>query len=120
MIRFIPFAITGAIVLAAPEAQEHHPACTTIAKVQGTGTTVIPMNQAQFHFLQGFYVGAPTTPDGLPPGDGALIVKSDSDDSGMIVWTRGVLACDPILLPKTEKLLKYLNEIKAGVDGDKL
>ena len=32
-------------------------------------TTLTP---GQFHFVEGIYVGSPTTPDGLPPGDGAL------------------------------------------------
>ena len=113
--------LLGLAALAAPaRAQDHHPTCTTIAKVQkaiGKGTSVLPMNGAQFHFLQGLYVGLPSTPDGLPPGDGALIVKSDDGDSGLIVWTRGPLACDPIALPKAGKLLKYLAEIKAGA-GD--
>ena len=118
--------LLGLTALAAPaRAQDHHPRCTTLAKVQkaaGKGTSVLPMNRAQFHFLQGLYVALPTTPDGLPPGDGALIIKSDDDDSGVIVWTRGPLACDPIALPKAGKLLAYLAEVKAGAgdDGDDL
>jgi hypothetical protein len=36
-------------------------------------TTLTP---GQFHFVEGIYVGSPTTPDGLPPGDGALLAKT--------------------------------------------
>ena len=115
-------AILAGLALSAPaRAQEHHPKCMSLAKVQkaiGKGTSVMPLSRAQFHFLQGFYVALPSTPEGMPPGDGALIVKSDDGDSGLIVWTRGPLACDPIALPKAGKLLKYLAEIKAGAGDD--
>ena len=30
------------------------------------------LTPGQFHFVEGVYVGSPTTPDGLPPGDGAM------------------------------------------------
>jgi hypothetical protein len=105
---------------ATAQAKDRH-LCMSLEKAQknaGMRTSLIPMSRAQFHFLQGLYVGLPSTPNGLPPGDGALIIKSDSDDSGIIVWTRGPLACDPIALPQAGKLLKYLAEIKAGMaDG---
>ena len=113
------FLLAMGLVGATARAAERH-MCTSLQNAQknaGRRTSVIPMSRAQFHFLQGLYVGLPSTPDGLPPGDGALVIKSDSDDTGMILWTRGPLACDPIALPKAGKLLKYLADVKAGM-GD--
>jgi hypothetical protein len=63
-------------------------------------TTLTP---GQFHFVEGIYVGSPTTPDGLPPGDGALLATHDGAQNGIILWTRGPLACRP--LPIGEKLI---------------
>jgi hypothetical protein len=114
---FFAIGLSGAT---AQSAEDHHPLCTSLQKVQkevGKGTSVIQMTRAQFNFLQGMYVAMPTTPDGLPPGDGALIIKSDLDDSGMIIWTRGPLACSPLMVPKLSKLLGYLIMIKAGGSG---
>jgi hypothetical protein len=101
------------------------PACTSLKKAQkaaGKDTTIIALTPAQFHFLQGMYVAMPTTPEGLPPGDGALILTRDKSDDGMIIWTRGFLACQPLPVGHMDKLLKILGEVKAGAgaDGDDL
>jgi hypothetical protein len=118
--------LAGMLALGATaRAEEPQHVCMSLEKAQkraGKGTVVLPMTPRQFAFLQGVYVGLPSTPDGLPPGDGAIIIKSDADDSAVLVWTRGPLACDPIALPKAGKLLKYLAVIKAGAsaDGDDL
>lgn len=46
----------------------------------------------QFHVLEGVYIGSPKTPEGLPPGDGALIVRPPVEhgqpDLSLIVWTQ--------------------------------
>ena len=57
----------------------------------GKDTAIAPLTPAQFHFLQGVYVLSPTTPDGLPPGDGALLLTRDHGDEGLILWTLGPL-----------------------------
>ena len=74
------------------------------------------LTPGQFHFVEGLYVESPTTPEGLPPGDGALLATHDSGKNGIIVWTRGPLACAPI--PINEKLVKLIAIIKTGaLDG---
>jgi hypothetical protein len=81
-------------------------------------TTLTP---GQFHFVEGVYVGSPSTPDGLPPGDGAVLAQHDGDKDGVIVWTRGPLACAPLPIP--EKLIKLMGAIKSGAlddSGDEL
>jgi hypothetical protein len=81
-------------------------------------TTLTP---GQFHFVEGIYVGSPTTPPGLPPGDGALLATHDGVKNGIIIWTRGPLACAPI--PINEKLMNLVTGIKTGAldgQGDEL
>jgi hypothetical protein len=79
------------------------------------------LTPGQFHFVEGVYVGSPSTPDGLPPGDGAVLAQHDGDKDGVIVWTRGPLACAPLPIP--EKLIKLMGSIKTGAlddNGDEL
>ena len=66
----------------------------------------------QFHFVEGIYVGSPTTPGGLPAGDGALLATHDGAQNGIILWTVGPLVCRPI--PISEKLIKLITDIKTG------
>jgi hypothetical protein len=79
------------------------------------------LSPGQFHFVEGVYVGSPSTPEGLPPGDGAMLAQHDGDKDGVIIWTRGPLACAP--LPVPEKLIKLMGAIKTGAlddNGDEL
>ncbi len=91
-------------------------------KAAGKDTTITALTPAQFHFLQGMYVAMPTTPEGLPPGDGALILTRDKGGEGLILWTRGPLACEPMPIGHAAKLMKILADVKAGAtsDGDGL
>ena len=99
--------------------------CTTLAKVQekhGKDTTITPLSKAQFLFLSGVYVLNQDTPNGLPPGDSAVMLRKDKDKSadGMVLFVLGQLVCQTMAAPK--KLLDYLAQIKsgAGADGDAL
>jgi hypothetical protein len=75
------------------------------------------LTPGQFHFVEGVYVGSPTTPDGLPPGDGAMLAIGDGATNGVIIWTRGPLACGPIQI--SGKLIKLIAAIKTGaLDGE--
>jgi hypothetical protein len=107
--------------LAAPAEK---PICKTIAKAKALfaeHTRFTPVTPGQFHFLQGLYVALPNTPEGFPPGDGALLVQRDGDEGGVILWTRGSLACSPIGLPP--KVIKMLAKINTGTldeDGSEM
>ena len=94
--------------------------CTPLAKLRAdfeSNAHFTALTPGQFHFVEGIYVGSPSTPDGLPPGDGALLVTHDGAMDGIILWTRGALACGPI--PISEKLLKLIANVKTGaVDGE--
>jgi hypothetical protein len=96
------------------------PPCKPLAKLWAdfdAKTHFTALTPGQFHFVEGVYVGAPTTPDGLPPGDGAMLATHDGAPNGVIIWTRGPLACGPIQI--TEKLIKLIAAIKTGaLDGE--
>jgi hypothetical protein len=106
------------------DAQGAHVQCKALAKLKAefdAKTRVVQLTTGQFHFIEGVYVGSPSTPDGLPPGDGAILVSHDGDKDGIIVWTRGQLACAPI--PVNERLIKLIASIKTGAldaDGDEM
>jgi hypothetical protein len=110
--------MTGSAVLAA--ARTPSPPCKPLAKLRGdfdAKTHFTALTPGQFHFVEGLYVGSPTTPDGLPPGDGALLATHDGTKNGIIIWILGPLACAPI--PINEKLVKLITSIKTGaLDGN--
>jgi hypothetical protein len=91
------------------------PHCKPIVKLKADfdeHTHFTSLSPGQFHFVEGVYVGSPSTPEGLPPGDGALLATHDGDKNGVIVWTRGPLACGPLPIP--EKLIKLIDAVKTG------
>jgi len=95
------------------------PPCKPLNKLRAefdSKTRLTHLTPGQFHFVEGLYVGSPTTPDGLPPGDSALLATRDGVKNGIIIWTRGPLACAPILV--SEKLINLIASIKSGaLDG---
>jgi hypothetical protein len=96
------------------------PPCKPLAKLLAdfdAKTHFAPLTPGQFHFAEGLYVASPTTPDGLPPGNSALLATHDGANGGIIIWIRGPLACAPI--PINEKLMKLISSIKTGaLDGE--
>jgi hypothetical protein len=112
----------GGSAVAAPKPPA--PICKSLAKLKtetASGAHFIVLSTGQFHFSEGLWVGSPTTPDGLPPGDGAVLVSHDGTPGAMLVWTRGSLACSPIVVP--DKLIKIIQGIKTGTidsNGDEL
>jgi len=94
------------------------PRCMPMEKLKASfdgHTHFTPLSASQFHFVEGVYVGSPATPEGLPPGDGALLAQHDGDKDGVIIWTRGKLACAPLPIP--EKLINLLGEVR-GAKGE--
>jgi len=93
--------------------------CKPLAKLRAefdSKTHFTTLTPGQFHFVEGLYVGSPTTPAGLPPGDGALLATHDGTKNEIIVWTRGPLACAPI--PINEKLMNLIADIKTDALDD--
>jgi len=121
------FPITAASSHVWPIAQEdvqphqHKPVCFPIEVIKKKieGTTFTKATPGQYNFLRGFYVGFPRTPEGLPIGDGAIIVKHGTDPGAIIIWTiSDKMGCDPISLPDN-KLLDLMKNLKSGkIDSD--
>jgi hypothetical protein len=91
------------------------PPCKPLAKLWAEfdgRTHFTTLTPGQFHFVEGINVGSPTTPEGLPPGDGAQRATHDGVKNGIIIWNKGALACGP--LPISEKLIKLIADIKTG------
>ena len=112
-------ALLSFACLASSAVAEESPRCASLEKARnsaGKDTAIAPLTPAQFHFLQGVYVLNPTMPDGLPPGDGALLLTRDHSDDGLILWTLEPLVCEPMPAPK--KLIDYLAQVKSGADGN--
>ena len=101
-------------------ARNKTPSCKPLIKLRAdfdAYTHFTELTPGQFHFVEGIYVGSPSTPDGLPPGDGALLATHDGVKSGIILWTRGPLACGTIAI--NEQLIKLIADIKTGaIDAD--
>jgi hypothetical protein len=107
------------VSLAHASDRNHPSPCKPLDKLRAefdSKTHLTTLTPGQFHFVEGIYVGSPTTPDGLPPGDSALLATHDGIKNGVIIWTRGPLACAPI--PVSEKLINLITGIKTGaLDG---
>ena len=104
MLRTLAVALAASLAFggAAPaaEGQGAHAQCKALAKLKAefdAKTHVVQLTAGQFHFVEGVYVGSPSTPDGLPPGDGALLFSHEGDKDGIIVWNswRARLCANP-------------------------
>ena len=123
MLRMLAIALATSLtfggVARTAEGPSGHAQCKPLAKLKtefDAKTHAVPLTAGQFHFIEGVYVGSPSTPDGLPPGNGAILVTHDGDKDGIVIWTRGALACAPI--PVNEKLIKLLVSVKTGEGED--
>jgi hypothetical protein len=63
--------------------------CEPISKMEADakGAKFTKLNAGQYHVMMGIYLGSPITPEGLPPGDGALLVQSKA--ASLVFWTKG-------------------------------
>ncbi len=108
----------GLLVSCAAHAAE--PSCIKIKDVQEkmAGATLRELSLGEFHFLQGVYVGLPMTPQGLPPGDGALLATIKGDNS-IVIWTNKAAgtACSP--RPVAQPIIDLMGKINTG-PGDAL
>jgi hypothetical protein len=63
--------------------------CEPITKMQADakGAKFTKLNAGQYHLMMGVYIGSAITPEGLPPGDGAMLVQAKS--ASLLFWTKG-------------------------------
>jgi hypothetical protein len=66
---------------------------------EASGTEFIALTSEQFAFVRGIFVGAPDTPELLPPGDRAMM-SILPNGSASVIFVDGILACMPIQFRK--------------------
>jgi hypothetical protein len=73
----------------APAPQAATPKCFPIEKLKADvkGATFTQLGVGQYHVAVGIYIGAPMTLEGVPPGDGAMLVQSKGH--AFLIWTKG-------------------------------
>lgn len=90
--------------------------CVPIAgprgKVEAQHGRWIMVTTDQWEFLRGVYVVNPNTPPGMPAGDRAVLAQVDGDDSGVVFFIDGGMACAAMKIP--EALVKALLEVDAS------
>ena len=72
------------------------PACKKISDIKktlGAHVHFATLTPAQYHFVEGIYVVDPRTPQGYPPGDGALLVTEKGAHTALVFWTRKDEVC---------------------------
>ena len=109
----------GGPALAAHEHSERAPAapapeCKKISDIKSENPHLrfTVLTPGQFHFIEGVYVGSPSTPPGMPPGDGAMLLTGKGASSAFVIWTHGDKGCNPLPIPI--KLAEMIPGIKTG------
>ena len=82
------------------------------AEVEAQGGRWSEMSIGQYHFLEGIYAMNPLTPEGLPPGTGAVFASDVEGKKGMIFWKKGSMVCSP--MPAPEVLMDLVKQIATG------
>jgi len=108
------------------------PRCESLTKFKEEApkdAKLITLNPGQYHFMLGYYAASISTPEGDPPGEGALIVNRGKTVD--LFWTgkdqicitqiramsaQGSLPPAYAPLPIVPELLSKLNKLTAGKD----
>src|SRR5262249_5009151 len=72
----------------------------------------IELTSDQWQFLRGIYAMNPLTPQGLPYGDKAALIKIDGYSGGLVFFIDGDKACTPMAVP--DQLLSLIDDLAAG------
>jgi hypothetical protein len=72
----------------------------------------VDLTPGQFHFIEGFWVGFPSTPPGPPPGDHGVLAHMKGDKGSAVIILKGAKICS--VLPVTPEVVKMLNDVKTG------
>jgi hypothetical protein len=108
------------------------PRCEPLAKLREAApkdAKLVALNPGQYHFMLGYYAASISTPEGSPPGEGALLVNFGK--TADLFWTKGDQICitqiramsaqgflPPAYAPLriVPELLSKLNKLTAGKD----
>lgn len=119
MLRAIAFASAMLIAGSAMAASSKQGGnCLVLSKLKADASVkVSTLTPGQWNWLRGFFAGSPPALQGALPGTGAIILQRPGDKGGMLMWTRGVLACAPQHVPPP--FIDALNNTKTGpTDAD--
>lgn len=110
-------ALLGAMALAfASPSLAQSSMCVDIAGPKTTatahGASWVTLSPEQYHFMQGIYAMAPSTPAGLPFGSTAVLVERKDHDGGLIWFVDGDRICTPLPIPKG--LVEMLADVASG------
>ncbi len=99
------------------EAMHHQPAlcvdkAISKAAIEAKHGKWITVTTDQWEWLRGVYVLNPATPQGLPPGDRAVLAKIEGNSGAMIFFIDGDLACVPMAVP--DAIIDLMNQIDAS------
>src|SRR5271154_2525777 len=72
----------------------------------------IGLTPGQWQFLRGIYAMNPSTPAGLPYGDGAALAQVEGNADGLVFFIDGDRACSPMVIP--HELVDVLHDIANG------
>jgi hypothetical protein len=105
---------TPAAVFAAGSQTMCHPMASLQGIVKDQGAVFKPLSPAQWQFIRGVYMMNPTTPPGLPYGNGATLLQfpASPGGGGMIIFLDGDKACTPMPIPK--ELVDVLADVGKG------
>ena len=112
--------IAALVLLSAPAMAKDIPTkCKPYDGPKGARTTLMKegdrwtkMTPSQFQFMRGIYVGSPSTPEGLPLGDGAALITKDGAKGGLVAFTDHKNVCD--MLPLPQQVIDLLMKVGAG------
>lgn len=110
--------VFGSVAVAAERAPAPH--CMKIEEFKKTfdhKTRFEVLSPGAFHVMEGIWIGSPSTPPGLPPGDGAILITHKGSKDGLLIWTRGDQGCSPIEV--TQAIISTLATIRTAA-GEKV
>ena len=115
-----PVLIVACLAATAARADD----CITLEKAKtyvGPDAKIVHVSEAQYHFLQGFYIGTPTTEAGLPPGDGAIVFTKPPaampENDALILWTTFDMVCGHLAV--RHELVEIMQTIRDGAGDGK-
>lgn len=112
-------ALLGAMALALVASIAHAEQSSMCVDIAGPktaasahGASWVTLTSEQYHFMQGIYAMAPSTPAGLPFGSTAVLVERKGHDGGLIWFVDGDRICTPLPIPKG--LVEMLADVASG------
>jgi hypothetical protein len=113
---FAAIGVTCCFPARAADAPKAPASCTDISSLKNAIESHhgrwINLTSDQWRFLEGVSALAPSTPEGIPPGDRAVMAQFDGDEGAVIFFLDGDKACFPMSVP--DVIVEMLMEVGEG------